>query len=80
LSREVVAVKDNDVEVAGEAAVLEAVVEYVNAGAGILTLGESSGFVAIGPYIDRNVGGTGDQDRLITIARAGAFGIDTDYA
>ena len=57
--------KDDDVHVARKAAVLEAVVEKMDAGqvnalGGMVVLGNESGCVAIGPYIDRNVGIDGD--------------------
>ena len=80
---EVATVKDDDVHVARKAAVLEAVVEKMDAGreaGGMLALGNESGCVAIGPK-DRKGRRerwlAGNQDRLVAVARGGAFRVDS---
>jgi hypothetical protein len=63
----VIAIEEEDVDVAMELAMLEAIVKEMDLEAIGLSFGfgEEAGVIALGSHIDRNAGGAGDQQWLI---------------
>ena len=69
------AIDDQDVDVAKELPVLEAVVEDVNLGSNLIrcSFSESSGMVTLGSNVDRHSGFASNQQRLIAVLLGCAF-------